>query len=165
MRLHRTLLFLAAACVAAAAPAQQGAVLATPERDGAAVFVAQGSYVVGRLGRECLDVIGRPETPEKLVAAWRERNARFVDASAKYLDLRLQEAEATGGTARRVSALAEIRAVVQANGENSLRTLMQGRKEDACMRVITLLDSGALDISSKLPQYDQLEALVRWAER
>jgi hypothetical protein len=33
------------------------------------------------------------------------------------------------------------------------------------MRAITLLDTGALDISSKTPMYADLEALVRWAEQ
>jgi hypothetical protein len=33
------------------------------------------------------------------------------------------------------------------------------------MRAITLVDGGALDISPKVPIYDQIEALVRWAEQ
>jgi hypothetical protein len=33
------------------------------------------------------------------------------------------------------------------------------------MRAITLLDTGALDISPKVPMYSEIEALVRWAEQ
>jgi hypothetical protein len=55
--------------------------------------------------------------------------------------------------------------VVRSGGETALRTILQGRKEDGCMRAITLVDAGALDISPGIPQYEQLEALARWAER
>ena len=165
MRPRRPMLFLAAACAVHAAAAQQPASVATPERDAAAVFVAQGSYVVGRVGRECLAMIGRPDTPQQLVGAWQDRNARYVNASAKYLDLRMKEAETAGGQAQREAALAEVRAAVRNAGESSLRALLQGRKEDACMRAVTLLDAGAFDINSRQPQFDQLEALARWAEQ
>ena len=164
MRFRRTLILLSAACVAHAAPGQQQpGTVATQQRDLAAVTIASGSFVVLRLGEQCLNVVGRPETPQKLVAAWQDRNARYVAASAKYLDVRLQEVEAAGGKAQRDAGLAEFRRVVRDAGEASLQAMLQGRKEDACMRAITLLDAGALDITSKQPQYEQLEALARWA--
>ena len=165
MRFRRLMPCLAAACVAHAAAAQTAASVATPARDSAAVFIAQGSVVVARLAAECLTVVGRTESPQTLLASWQDRNARYVGASAKYLDVRLQEAEAAGGKERRESALAEVRAAVQASAESSLRALLQGRKEDVCMRAVTLLDAGALDVNTKLPQFEQLEALARWAEQ
>jgi hypothetical protein len=166
MRFRRLMLSLAAAGAAQAAAAQQAVPsVATPERDLAAVSIASGSFIVLRLGEHCLDVVGRPETPQKLVAAWQGRNARYVEASARYLDVRLQEAETAGGKERRDAGLAEFRRVVRDAGEAALRNMLQGRKEDACMRAITLLDAGALDITSKQPKFEQLEALARWAER
>lgn len=160
----RILSLLLAACALPAA-AQQPAGFATQERDLAAAFIAQGGFVIGRLAHECLSLVGRTDTPKVVVDAWRQRNSRFVAASDKYLDLRLEEAAAAGGSQRREAALRELRGVVQQNGEASVRSLLQGRKEDSCMRVVTLIDAGAFDISTRLPQYEQLEALVKWAER
>lgn len=152
-------LFLAATCAATGAAAQQPASAATPERDAAAVFIAQGNFIVSRLATECLPVLGRAESPKAYAAAWQERNAAYVAASAKYLDQRVQEAGADQADAVR----AAFRKAVQDNGEAALRGLLQGHREEGCMQGITLVDTGALDINSKLPQYGQLEALVRWA--
>ena len=162
---HRCSTLLLAACVAPAALAQGGGAVANQARDAAAVFIAQSNYLVARLGAECLTLVGRAESPQALAANWRQRNARYVNASSKYLDKRLEEAEAEGGSLRREAMLDEIRNAVQNSGESSLRTLLQGRKDEACMRAITLLDTGTLDIGSNLPQIEQLDALVRWAEK
>jgi len=161
---HRCSTLLLAACVAPAALAQAGAAT-SQARDTAAVFIAQSNYLVARLGAECLTLVGRAESPQALAANWRQRNARYVNASSKYLDRRLEEAEAEGGSLRREAMLGEIRSAVQNSGESSLRTLLQGRKDEACMRAITLLDTGTLDIGSNLPQIAQLDALVLWAEK
>ena len=109
--------------------------------------------------------MGRTESPQTVAKAWRQRNARFAGASARYLDKRLEEAEATGGPQQREAVLAEFRGAVRGAGESTVRELLQGRKEETCMRAVTLLDTGTLDINSKLPQYEQLEALARWAEQ
>lgn len=154
-----TPLFLAAALAAPAARAQQPAAVATPERDAAAVYIAQGNYIVSRLATECLLVLGRAESPKSYVQSWEARNARYVGASAKYMDRRVEEAGAAQADALR----AAFRQAVQDNGEAALRQLLQGRREEGCMTGITMVDAGALDISSKLPQFDQLEALARWA--
>lgn len=165
MRLRARILSILLAAGAPAASAQQAAPFATQERDLAALFIARGSFVIGRLGHECLALVGRSETPQTLVKAWEQRNARFVDASGKYLDRRLEDAAATGGSERRELALKEMGALVRQEGELTVRSLLRGRKEDGCMRAITLIDAGAMDISTRLPQYEQLEALVKWAER
>jgi hypothetical protein len=81
------------------------------------------------------------------------------------MDARVAEAEASGGAERREAVLRALRAAVQGGGEAAVRQLLQGRKEDSCMRAITLVDGGALDISPKVPIYAQIEALVRWAEQ
>jgi hypothetical protein len=165
MRLRARILALLLATSALPASAQQAPAFATGERDSAALFIAQGSFVIGRIAGECLTLVGRAETPETFITAWKQRNARFVAASGKYLDLRLEEAAASGGKERSDLALREMRALVQQSGEAAVRSMLQGRKEDRCMRAITMIDAGALDISTRLPQYEQLEALVRWAEK
>lgn len=156
---------LLSALIACAASAQQPSAI-TPERDAAAVYVSTGNYIVGRLARECLGMIGRNETPEQFVADWRRRNARFVGASAKYMELRMEDAAARGGPEQREALLRELRKAVQGGGEAEVRSLLQAsRTHEACMRAVTLLDAGALDISPKAPMYRELEALVRWAEQ
>jgi len=148
-----------------AARAQQASAFATPARDSAAVFVAMSHFAVGRLGSECLAVVGRAESPKAFADAWKDRNAPFVAASTKYLSRRVDEAGAQGGLQRREAAQAEIRQVIQASGENLLRTLLQGRKEDGCMNAVTLVETGVLDINTKLPQYSEVESLLLWSQQ
>ena len=163
----RVLTFLLALAAAHQASLAQPAAssFATPSRDSAAVFVAMSHFAVGRLGTECLAVIGRTESAKAFADEWKDRNAPFVEASTLYLDKRVEEAGAQGGPERREAAQREIRDVVQASGENLLHTLLQGRKEDGCMNAVTLVETGVLDINTKLPQYDEVEALVLWSKQ
>jgi hypothetical protein len=158
----RLLTLILAACLAPCAGAQQAGSVATPARDAAAIYIAQGSFVIQRLASECLALVGRAESPEAFAASWRQRNARYVEASAKYIDQRVNEAAAAGAD-KREAMLAELRQAVQGNGEAAVRGLLQGSKPDGCMYGVTLMDTGALDINSRLPQFEQLEALARWA--
>ena len=73
------------------------------------------------------------------------------------------EEAAAEGAAQREALLKDLREAVQGNGEAAVRGLLAGGKADGCMRGVTLVDTGALDINSSLPQFDQLEALARWA--
>lgn len=157
-------LFLAIACATPVAGAQQGAAFATPERDAAAAYIAQGDFIVARLANECLALVGRAESPQTFIAAWKKRNQRYVNASARYIEMRLQEAAARGPQERE-ALLRQVRAAVQENGEAAVASLLQGRKEDGCMYGVTLIDTGSLDIKSSLPQFGQLEALAKWAEQ
>jgi hypothetical protein len=161
------MLVLLAACVLQPAAAQQqpAGSAATPQRDVAAASVARNNFVVARVGRECLAHVGRSESPQAFISTWQQRNAPFVAASSKYLDRRVEEAEAEGGTERGAQVQREIRATVQRMGEADVQTLLQGRKEDSCMRAVTLVEAGAFDILPRMPEYQQIEALVRWAER
>jgi hypothetical protein len=164
MRDFRPAILFLTALLAPTAWAQQA--IASESRDAATAYVGTGNFIVGRLANECLALVGRNETPQQFVAQWQQRNARFVNASARYMDKRLEEAAATGGPERRDAILRELKIAVQSNGESAVRSwLGNGRKEEACMRAITLLDTGALDISPKVPMYSEIEALVRWAEQ
>jgi hypothetical protein len=163
MRDLRPACLLLAALLHSSAWSQQ--TVASESRDTAAYYVSSGNFIVGRLANECLALVGRNESPQQFVSQWQQRNARFVNASAKYMDKRLEEAAAIGGAERREAILHGLRAAVESNGESAVRSwLGNGRKEEACMRAVTLLDTGALDISPKVPTYADLEALVRWAE-
>jgi hypothetical protein len=157
---------LLCAFAACAASAQQGTSFITQSRDAASVYVSTGNLVVARLARECLALVGRSEPPQQFVTDWQQRNARFVAASAKYLDKRVEDAAASGGPDRRNAILRELRVAVQGGAESEVRSLLESsRKEEACMRAVTLLDAHALDISPKARMYPELEALVRWAEQ
>ena len=156
-------LFLALACALPAVRAQQAPSFATPARDSAAAYIAQGDFIVTRLATECLAVVGRAESPQAFVGNWKKRNQRYVNASAKYIELRLQEA-ASRGPGEREALMKQVRAAVQDNGEAAVRGLLQGRKEEGCMYGVTLVDTGTLDIKPGTSQFEQLEALAKWAE-
>lgn len=163
---RRTFALLAACVVQSVAAQQPPAGSATTQaRDVAAASIARNNFVVTRVSRECLAIVGRSESPQAFVATWQQRNAPFVAASSKYLDWRVEEAAAQGGAERREQVLREIGATVRRMGEQDVQTLLQGRKEDSCMRAVTLVEAGAFDILPKMPEYEQIEALVRWAER
>jgi hypothetical protein len=162
----RHALLLAAALLASAAGAQQSAPATSEARDTATAAIGSWNFVVRRLSDECLAMVGRSESPQQYVAQWQQRNARYVMASARYMEKRLEEAAASGGPEKRDAVLRDLKAAVQSNGESVVRSWLQaGRKGEACMHVITLLDTGVLDISPKLPMYAEIEALVRWAEQ
>lgn len=160
-RLRSALLLAAFAATTAGA---QPASVASSSRDTALTYVGSGNFIVGRLARECLGLVGRADTPQEVVARWQDRNAPYVDASAKYMEKRLAEAEATGGQAAREALQQAMRNAVIGSGEEAVRAMLQGRREEACMRAISLLDAGGLDISPKTPMYQELEGLVRWAQ-
>lgn len=157
---------LLAALLAAPGWAQQPASASSDSRDAASGFISTANFIVGRIGRECLAVVGRGESPQQFVGQWQQRNARYVAASARYMELRLEEVAAAGGAQQREAFLRQLRGAVQGNGEQVVRSwLHHGSREEGCMRAVTLVDTGALDISSRAPMYDQIEALVRWAEQ
>ena len=161
---YRRTAILLAATLLSAAQAQQPASAVNKARDDASIYVSTGNFIVGRIAHECLALVGRSETPQEFVGQWRQRNARYVSASAKYMDRRMEEAEAGGGPQAREALLRDLRSAVQGPGETLVRNWLQnGRREESCMRAVTLLDTGALDISSRTAIYDDLEALVRWA--
>jgi hypothetical protein len=159
-------LVLAAALAASAAGAQQATAVGSESRDTATLSVGASNFAVGRVARECLGLVGRSESPEQFITQWRQRNARFVSASSRYIERRLEEAAASGGPDKREALLRDIRNAVQGSGDSLARSLLQrGRKEEACMNAVTLVDTGVLDITPKLPTYSDIESLVRWAEQ
>ena len=145
--------------LAGAASAQQA--VASESRDTASVVIGARNYAVSRIARECLATVGRPESPQEFVAQWQQRNEMFVVASSRYIEARLQEA----GTDKRDALLREIGAAVRSNGESLVRQLLQGGRESGCMKAVTLLDTGTLNINRQAPMFEDIEALVRWAAK
>ncbi|HZN46468.1 MAG TPA: hypothetical protein VFB71_02490, partial [Ramlibacter sp.] len=116
---------LLAALAAPAAWAQPASALATKSRDDASIYVSTGNFIVGRIAAECLVLVGRSESPQEFVGQWRHRNARFVMASARYMDRRMEEAVAAGGAEKREALLRDLRKAVQGSGEAVVRNLLQ----------------------------------------
>ena len=161
---HLTPLLLAAG-FAQAAGAQQAAPAGTPERDAAAVYIAQADFIVGRLATECLTVVGRAESPKTFTTRWQQTNARYLNASKRYVERRAGEAAAAGGDAQRDAVRNAFAKAVKDGGDQQVGALLQGRREEGCMYGVTLVETGALDFNAKMPQFDALEALARWAEQ
>lgn len=163
---RRTLLALSAAATLAtlSAHAQDGGA-ASESRDAAAGFMGTTNFSIGRIASECLAVVGRPESPQDYVAVWQRRNATYWLAARKYMIKRLDEALASGGAAKRDSVLAAYAAAVRREGEASAQSwITRGSREEACMRAISLIDAGGLDVTRRVPIHDELEALAKWAE-
>lgn len=149
-----------------AASGSQAAESATSEsRDASTAYLGTANFVVGRVGRDCLSMIGRGETPQAFVATWQQRNMKYLSASQKYMDARLGEAEAAGGSERRNAVVSALMTAVRNGAETTVKSwLDRPEKTEACKRAVTLIDSGKYDISSTSPMYAELESLAAWAQ-
>jgi hypothetical protein len=86
--------------------------VAAESRDAATAYLGTANFVVGRIGRDCLPSLGRSETPQAFVGTWQQRNIKFVMASDKYLQARLAEAQANGGSSKQQSIIFEFTSAV-----------------------------------------------------
>jgi hypothetical protein len=173
MHLRAIVLLAAALCGSQALAQQRRAAPAKPpasasaineSRDAATAYVGTGNFIVGRIGRDCLSLLDRKQTPQQFVAAWQQRNARYVLAAAKYMELRLQQAMAHGGAPERDAMLAEITEIARSKAEPLVRSwLGTGTPEEACKKSLELVDAGALDFNAGAPMFNELEALAKWA--
>jgi hypothetical protein len=135
-------------------------------RDASTAYLGAANFVVGRVGRDCLGLIGRSETPQVFVAAWQQRNMKYLMASQKYMEARLGEAEAVGGPERRNAVMSALVTAVRNSADTTVKSwLDRPEKADACKRAVALIDAGNYDISSTSPIYAELESLVAWAQR
>jgi hypothetical protein len=147
-----------------AAMAQSPFRVENESRDAAAAFVGTENFMIGRIGRDCMSVLGRMETPQQFVETWQRRNSKYYVASIRYMGKRLDEALAEGGTAKRDTVLAAYTANIQSSGDASAKNwLSRGDRKQACERAVTVIESGANDITPKLRMFGELEALADWA--
>lgn len=77
------------------AGAQQLESVASESRDAAVGLIGSMQFTVGRLGRDCLSLLGRQESAQEFVGSWQQRNRKYVEAAAGYVQARLQEAGRT----------------------------------------------------------------------
>jgi hypothetical protein len=164
MHNHTIAVALAITLVTQLASAQSTEPASSESRDAATAYVGTINFIVGRVGRDCLSLLGRSELPQQFAGAWQQRNAKYVAAAAKYLERRLEEASASGGPEKRDAVLREVTTAVHSSGENTVRSwLERGDKQEACKRAVALVEAGGLDISANSPMFSELEALAAWA--
>ena len=149
-----------------AAHAQSPLRIENESRDAAAAFIGTHNFMIGRIGRDCMPVLGRMETPQQFVQAWQQRNAKYYASAIRYMKQRLDEALAEGGTARRDAILAVYTSKVQSNGDAAAKDwLARGAPKQACEQAVATIESGAADITSRIRMFDELEALTAWAQQ
>jgi hypothetical protein len=154
------------AALATLASAQTAGSATSESRDASIAYIGTANFVVGRVGRDCLAILSRTETPQAFVAVWQQRNIKYLMASQKYMEARFAEAEATGGTEKRNAIMGALTAAVRSAAESTVKSwLDRPDKSDACRHAVTLIESGAYDFSSTSPMYGELESLVSWAQR
>lgn len=145
--------------------AQEVDALESESRNVASAFIGAANFVVGRIGIECLGLLGRLETPREYVNIWQERNAKYYDASTKYIAKKMEAAEATGGVVARDAVLKEYSTIVRKEGEGTIVDWIgKGNKKEGCHRAVMLIDQGILDVNADIPVYQDLEALAVWAK-
>lgn len=145
--------------------AQETTSVISEEREAALGYITSTNFLIGRVGRDCLSVLGRQESAQDFVRNWQTRNAPYVIASSKYLEIRLNEVLANSGAERRDAILREMQSTTQSNVDGVLQKWFQsGNKEKVCQRVVGLVDAGAFDISTSTPVFKELQALVTWIQ-
>ena len=145
--------------------AQTTGTVASESRDASTAYLGTTNFVVGRVGRDCLVLLGRSEAPQAFVSAWQQRNIRYLSASQKYMTARLEEAEKIGGADRRNMIVSALNSAVRNNAEATVKGwLDRPDKQEACKRAVAIIESGAYDVSSTTPMYIELENLVSWAK-
>ena len=148
------------------AGAQTGGAATSESRDASTAYIGTANFVVGRVGRDCLSLLGRTDTPQSFVAVWQQRNFQYLMASQKYMEARFSEAEATGGMEKKNAIIGSLNAAVRSGAESTVKSwLDRPDKIEACKRAISLIESKAYDVSPTTPMYGELESLVAWAQR
>jgi hypothetical protein len=150
--------------LATSASAQDDA-LETESRNVASAFMGAANFVVGRIGVECLSMLGRLETPREYVNIWQERNAKYYDASTKYIAKKMEAADASGGVVARDAVLKEYSSIVRKEGEATIAAWVgKSSKREGCQRAVSLIDRGILDVNPEIPIYEDLQALAVWSK-
>ena len=146
--------------------AQQQGSITSESRDASLAYIGTINFIVGRAGSECLSTLGRSESPQQFVAVWQQRNAKYVNAAAMYMEKRLEEAQANGGAEKKAAVFREVTTASRASGETVVRGWFEkGTKEDACKRAVGLIEARAFDFTPQMPMYSELESLASWAQK
>ena len=140
---------------------------ASESRDASAAFVATQSFIVGRIGRDCLGELGRTETPSEYQKQWQRENAKYYDASVEYMEARFEEIE---DHAEKDGVENAYYSSVNERGEAAAAQLMsKGSKDEVCKYWVALIDAGRMNIeefvkATKQPLMESLTEMVEWAK-
>lgn len=170
--LKNAVLATVAFLVVASAVAQQPATNLQPEliqnraRDLALGHIGAANFLVGRIGRDCLALVGRSDSPQEFAAAWQARNQRFVSAAAIYMERVAAEIAQRQGIAEREKFVRTIRGGTQAQTDQLLQGLYSQRgQKQVCDMLLPRVESGGFDLTPKDSRHPDLEALADWAAR
>jgi hypothetical protein len=161
---HCSQLF-AMAFFAATSASSHAETVESKSRDASATFIETQNFIVGRIGRDCLTEIGRSETPLAFQQKWQRDNAPYFDAARKYLAARLLEIE---NPADRDAVERGYFDSAERTGEAATAQLFsKGSKDEVCKHVMTLVDTGSMDIeqfakATNLPIFEAVQALAKW---
>ncbi len=134
-------------------------------RDAATAYVFTQNFIVGRTARDCLENLGRADTPKSFITLWQKRNARYFSAASTYMNLRLAEAEALSGPPARNEVVNALNSEINQAGLRAVSAFFKrGEKQDVCKRSIELIESGAFDIDARSPMFGELQALVQFVD-
>jgi hypothetical protein len=162
----RLTVLVATLLLSGAAMAQSPLRVESESRDAAAAFVGTRNFMIGRIGRDCMPVLGRMETPQQFVQVWQGRNKKYYVSSIRYMSKRLDEALAEGSAAKRDTVLNAYVTNVQSNGDAAAKDwLSRGEQKETCEHAVATIESGAADITPKMRMFDELEALVNWVQQ
>ncbi|MGC3962360.1 MAG: hypothetical protein QM803_03280 [Rhodocyclaceae bacterium] len=135
--------------------------IGSESRDAAAAYVGTQNFVVGRMARDCFEILGRSDTPKDFVAAWQSRNQNYYAASVIYMGARLTEVEKTGGEHELKKVATSFQYSVQSQGAATVADFFKkGEKSEVCKRVIGLIENKAFDITPQTPIFSEIEALL-----
>jgi hypothetical protein len=163
--LHPFPVLLLVSFLSSAAHADEGYALESESRNVASAFVGAANFVVGRIGIECLSLLGRLETPREYVNIWQERNNKYYAASTKYIAKKMEVAEASGGVIARDAVLRDYSTIVRKEGEGIIKDWIgTGNKREACHQAVMMIDKGILDVSPEAAIYQDIEALAVWSK-
>jgi len=160
----RNLLLTFAATVTVCS-AQVPARVQSESRDAALGYMGTANFLIGRIGRDCLSVLGRAESPQQFVQTWQTRNGKYVIAAAKYMEMRLAEVAASNGEQRRGAVQKDMMSRSQTAADDLLQSWYRsGPKDAVCRRAVEMVDTGMLDVSPSSSVFADLQALVDWAQ-
>jgi hypothetical protein len=143
------------------ATAQSSPTVRTESRDAALAYIGTMNFIVGRISRDCLKVVGRSESPQEVVQNWQQRNAKYVMAAAKYMETILDNAQTAGGAQGREVLLNKILSASRAPADAMIRGWIEkDGQEVACKRSVQLVDANAFDVSPRVPMFTELESLA-----
>ncbi len=157
-----------AGLVSCSAAAENGSERAESQsRDASAAFVATQHFVVGRIGRDCLEELGRSETPLQYIEKWQRDNDKYYAATTQYMAARLSE---ISDPEERDAVESAYYASARQRGEAAVNQIFsKGPKNEVCKYAVTLVDAGSMNIeefgnATKQPIMRDLAELVEWAK-